>query len=100
MFTIASIIDSQNLETKLRLHFAVVEDFSVENMIKIYTLRDKIRDDVEFNFYNAKKVEIDLNNTNPNGIAINCLIWQNVLNSIFNSSISIQIQLHKRLMLN
>jgi hypothetical protein len=71
MFTIASIIDSQNLETKLRLHFAVVEDFSVENMIKIYTLRDKIRDDVEFNFYNAKKVEIDLNNTNPNGIAIN-----------------------------
>ena len=74
MYTIASIIDSQNLETKLRFHFAVVEGFSVENMIKIYTLRDRIRDDVEFNFYNAKKVEIDLNNTNPNGIAINCLI--------------------------
>lgn len=55
MFTIASIIDSQNLETKLRLHFAVVEGFSVENMIKIYTLRDRIRADVEFNFYNAKK---------------------------------------------
>ena len=71
MFTIASIIDSQNLETKLRLHFAVVEGFSVEKMIKIYTLRDRIRDDVEFNFYNAKKVEIDLTNTNPKGIAVN-----------------------------
>jgi lipopolysaccharide biosynthesis glycosyltransferase len=71
MFTIASIIDSQNLETKLRLHFAVVEGFSVENMIKIYTLRDRIRDDVEFNFYNAKKVEIDLNNTNTKGSSVN-----------------------------
>ena len=67
MFTIASIMDSQNLETKLRLHFAVVNGFPVEKMIKIYTLRDKIRDDVEFNFYNAKKVETDLNNTNPKG---------------------------------
>ena len=64
-------MDSQNLETKLRLHFAVVEGFSVENMIKIYTLRDRIRDDVEFNFYNAKKVEIDLNNTNTKGSSVN-----------------------------
>ena len=67
LFTIASIMDSQNLETKLRLHFFVVDGFPVEKMIKIYTLRDKIRDDVEFNFYNAKKVETDLKNTNPKG---------------------------------
>ena len=71
MFTIASIMDSQNQETKLKLHFAVVDYFSVESMIKIYTLRDKIRDDVEFNFYNAKKIETDLRYTNPKGNAIN-----------------------------
>ena len=71
MFTIASIMDSQHLETKLRLHFAVVDCFSVESMIKIYSLRDKIRDDIEFNFYNAKKIETDLRNTNPKGNAIN-----------------------------
>lgn len=71
MFTIASLMDSQNLETKLRLHFAVVDNFSVESMMKIYSLREKIRDDVEFNFYNAKKVETDLKNTNRKGNAIN-----------------------------
>lgn len=71
MFTIASLIDSQNLETKLRLHLAVVDGFSVESMMKIYSLRAKIRDDVEFNFYNAKKVETDLKNTNTKGNAIN-----------------------------
>ena len=71
MFTMASIIDSQNLETKLRLHFALVDGFSAESMIKIYTLRSKIRDDIEFNFYNAKKVETDLKNTNKKGNAIN-----------------------------
>ena len=70
MFTFASIMDSQNLETKLRLHFAVVDYFSVESMIKIYTLRDKIREDVEFNFYNAKKIETDLRYTNPKGMLL------------------------------
>ena len=71
MFTIASVMDSQKQETKLRLHFAVVEGFSVESMIKIYTLRDKIREDVEFNFYNAKKVETDLGSINLKGNAVN-----------------------------
>jgi len=80
MFTIASIMDSQNLGTNLRLHFAVVNGFPVEKMIKIYNLRDKIRDDVEFNFYNAKQVEIDLNNTNPKGNGPNTkLIFQELL---------------------
>ena len=74
MFTIASIMDSQELETKLRLHFAVVEGFSVDGMIKIYTLRDKIRNDVEFNFYNAKKVETDIGRKmNPKGNGLNAI---------------------------
>ena len=71
MITIASLMDSQKQETKLRLHLAVVEGFSVESMIKIYSLRDKIRDDVEFNFYNAQKVETDLNNKNTRGNSLN-----------------------------
>ena len=67
MMTIASIIDSQKPETKLRFHFAVVHDFDVKHMLKIYSLRGRIRDDIEFNFYNAKKSEIDLRNLNPKG---------------------------------
>jgi lipopolysaccharide biosynthesis glycosyltransferase len=65
MMTIASIIDSQKPETKLRFHFAVVHDFDVKHMLKIYSLRGRIRDDIEFNFYNAKKSEIELRNLNP-----------------------------------
>ena len=64
---IYSIIDSQNPETKLRFHFAVVLSFNVEHMLKIYSLRERIREDVEFNFYNAKKAEIDLRNANTKG---------------------------------
>ena len=67
MMTLASIIDSQKPETKLRFHFAVVNYFSVEHMIKIYSLRSRFRDDIEFNFYNAKKCEIDLINLNSKG---------------------------------
>ena len=57
------------METKLRLHIAVVQ-FSVDNMLKIYSLREKIRDDVEFNFYNAKQLEFDLPNFHPKGLGI------------------------------
>lgn len=67
MMTLASIIDSQKNETKLRFHFAVVLNFKGEDMIKIYSLRDKLRNDVEFNFYNAKRVETELENLNIKG---------------------------------
>ena len=67
MMTFASIMDSQKKETKLRFHFAVVLNFKILDMLKIYSLRDKIRDDVEFNFYNAQKVEIDLKGLNVKG---------------------------------
>ena len=70
MLTLASIMDSQNLRTKLRIHLAVVDNFTVENMLKIYTLRERIREDVEFNFYNAKRVEIELKGLHPKGNAL------------------------------
>lgn len=67
MMTIASIMDSQKNTTKIRFHFAVVLSFNESNMLKIYSLRRKIRDDVEFNFYNAQKVEIDFKDMNTKG---------------------------------
>lgn len=80
MMTLASIIDSQNLKTKLRFHFAVVLSFNVESMLKIYSLRKRMRDDVEFNFYDAKKVETELKNLNTKGPgAVSKLLLPNLL---------------------
>ena len=36
-------------------------------MLKIYSLRKRIREDAEFNFYNASRVEKDLNGLNIKG---------------------------------
>lgn len=60
MMTTASLMDSQKNETNLRIHFSVVNNFTSENMLKIYSLREKIREDVEFNFYNAERIEKDM----------------------------------------
>ena len=67
MITFASILDSQNKNTKIRFHIAVVLNFDIFDMLKIYSLRKKIRDDVEFNFYNASRVEKDLDSLNLKG---------------------------------
>ena len=67
MMTLASIMDSQKPKTKLRFHLAVVLNFNAKDMLKIYSLRNKIRDDVEFNFYNCKRVETELKNLNIKG---------------------------------
>jgi len=65
MMTLASIMDSQKLNTKLRFHFAVLFDLSSDKMLKIYSLRENIRDDVKFIFYNAQKAEKDLKEMYP-----------------------------------
>ena len=57
MMTTASLMDSQKNETHLRLHFAAVNNFKTENMLKIYSLREKIKENVEFNFYKADLIE-------------------------------------------
>jgi len=67
MITTASVIDSQKSTTKLRLHFTVVKTFKPRDMIKIYSLRSRIREDVEFNFYNARKVQIQINSITHKG---------------------------------
>ena len=67
MMTMASILDSQKNTTIIRFHIAVVLNFSVFDMLKIYSLRKRIREDAEFNFYNASRVEKDLNGLNIKG---------------------------------
>lgn len=67
MMTIASIMDSQKPKMIIRLHFAVVLNFKDKDMLKIYSLREKIRENVEFNFYNASRVEIELKGLNTKG---------------------------------
>ena len=67
MITFASIMDSQNKNIKIRFHIAVVLNFTFFDMLKIYSLRSKIRNETEFNFYNASRVEKDLNGLNTKG---------------------------------
>ena len=50
MITLASIMDSQNPKTKIRFHIAVVLNFTIEQMLKIYSLKNKIREDIEFKY--------------------------------------------------
>ena len=84
MITTASVIYSQISSTYLRLHFAVVQDFKPKDMIKIYSLRDRIREDVEFNFYNASKVEKELNSISFKGpgLAAKLLLPQLVFDNV------------------
>jgi len=70
IITTTSIIISQKPTTKLRLHFSVVGNFEPIDMIKIYSLRNKLREDVEFNFYNASRVEKELSSLSYKGPAI------------------------------
>ena len=84
LITTASVIDSQKSATKLRLHFSVVKTFKTRDMIKIYSLRGKIREDVEFNFYDARKVQLKLKsitNKGP-GLAAKLLLPQLVDESV------------------
>ena len=67
IITITSVINSQKPSTKLRLHFSVVENFKPRDMIKIYSLRNKLREDVEFNFYDASRVEKELDSISYKG---------------------------------
>ena len=74
MMTLASIMDSQNKKTRIRFHIAIVLNFTALDMIKIYSLRYKIREDTEFNFYNASKVEKDLIGLNTRGPGVESVI--------------------------
>lgn len=74
MITLASIMDSQINKTKIRFHIAIVLNFSVLDMLKIYSLRYRIREDTEFNFYNSSKVEKDLSGLNTRGAGVTSIL--------------------------
>ena len=78
------MIVSQKSTTKLRLHFSVVNNFKAKDMIKIYSLRYKIREDVEFNFYDASRVEKELYSISRKGpgLAAKLLLPQLVENNV------------------
>jgi len=67
MITLGSIMESQKSTTKIKFHFAVVLNFDIKAMLKIYSLRKRLREDVEFIFYNARRVETDLKGLNTKG---------------------------------
>ncbi len=84
MITAASVMDSQKLTTRLRLHFSVVKEFKPKDMIIIYSLRERIREDVEFNFYNASRVERELSSITYKGpgLTAKLLLPQLVLDDV------------------
>ena len=70
MMTLASVMDTQKSEKWIRFHIAIVEDFQISDMVKIYSLRKNVRNESEFNFYNTSKVEKDLIGLNTKGSGI------------------------------
>ena len=69
MITIASIMETQNKETKIIFHLGVVKNFTVREMLKIYQLRKKINNLTEFNFYYLKGAMKKMNNFHIKGEA-------------------------------
>ena len=55
MLTISSILVSQNSTTKIVFHLGVTENFTAENMLKMYTLKYRLKNLTEFNFYYLKE---------------------------------------------
>jgi hypothetical protein len=54
MLTVSSILATQKNTTKIVFHFGVINNFTPENMLKIYSLKNKINNLSEFNFYYLK----------------------------------------------
>ena len=70
MITIASIMGTQKNNTKIRLHFGVTNNFTIENMLKIYELKQRINNLTEFNFYYLKESVIKMKGFHPKGECI------------------------------
>ena len=62
----SSILSSQYKNTKIRFHFGVTNNFTADNMIKLYNLRNKINYLSEFNFYYLKETVENMKNFHSN----------------------------------
>ena len=69
MLTISSIMDSQNKTTKIVFHIGVINNFNAKNMLKIYSLKNKINNLTEFNFYYLKEAMKKMKNFHAKGEA-------------------------------
>jgi len=69
MMTISSIMYSQNKTTKIVFHIGVVNNFNAKNMLKIYSLKNKLNNLTEFNFYYLKEAMKKMKNFHIKGEA-------------------------------
>ena len=69
MLTMASIMATQNKQTKIIFHLGVVNNFTAYHMIKMYSLRSKINNLTEFNFYYLKEAIEKMKNFHQSGEA-------------------------------
>ena len=69
MLTITSIMATQHKTTKIIFHLGVINNFTANNMIKIYELRRKINNLTEFNFYYLKGAMEKMKNFHSKGEA-------------------------------
>ena len=69
MMTISIIMYSQNKTTKIVFHIGVVNNFNAKNMLKIYSLKNKLNNLTEFNFYYLKEAMKKMKNFHIKGEA-------------------------------
>ena len=69
MLTSASIMSTQDKTTKIIFHFGVINEFTAENMIKIYELKKKLNNLTEINFYYLIGAMTKMKNFHPKGEA-------------------------------
>ena len=69
MLTVSSIMASQKNTTKIVFHFGVIRNFNAQNMLKIYSLKKKINNLTEFNFYYLKDAMKKMKNFHKKGEA-------------------------------
>lgn len=69
MLTVSSIMATQEPTTKIRFHFGVTNEFTADKMLKMYSLRKKINNLTEFNFYYLNESVIKMKNFHPKGEA-------------------------------
>ena len=69
MLTVSSILSTQKNTTKIVFHFGVINNFTPENMLKIYSLKNKINNLSEFNFYYLKGAKKKMKNFHLKGEA-------------------------------
>ena len=69
MLTISSIMDTQKKTTKIIFHIGVINNFNAKNMLKIYSLKNKINNLTEFNFYYLKGAMKKMKNFHTKGEA-------------------------------